>query len=174
MKMKMVRVDGLAICKALGYVKARRWNNQRLARKLAQLINSGVRISRDAITDDDERKRLNVLLAPERTVVKTEAKPEQVEKPRVKKPKKVKTKTKQARAPRAVVGPKIEGKLEGVSSYRNRLFYCGVVLRKHGLEEGLTEEIIEEVDSGVGCSNPEATHRQLAHAWHVLNGYLNG
>lgn len=57
---------------------------------------------------------------------------------------------------------------------KNRRFMAGVVLRDHGLQDGLTDELISRVCKMFGDDNKEASAKQLADAWHVLNGYLNG
>jgi hypothetical protein len=70
-------------------------------------------------------------------------------------------------------GPDV-GKVAGVKSLRNRLFCAGVVLKKHGIEKGVTEKMIAEVDKLYGRSDMKASKAQLVGAWHVLNGFTNG
>ncbi len=75
---------------------------------------------------------------------------------------------------RGIPGPKIGGDLKGVRSLRNRLFFAGIVMKRHGLAEGLSDELIDEVDEMAEKPNKKASKGQLASAWHVINGFLNG
>ncbi len=71
-------------------------------------------------------------------------------------------------------GPKIDGEPVRVKSICNRLFYAGQVLKERGLGDGLTDELVAEVDKLCKKSNQVASKTQLGYAWHVVNGYLNG
>ncbi len=83
--------------------------------------------------------------------------------------------TKKGTKLRGVPGPKV-GKNEpkGIRSIRNRLFYAGAILKQHGIQDGLTDELITKVDKLIGKENLIASKAQLGLAWHVINGYLNG
>ena len=76
---------------------------------------------------------------------------------------------------RGFPGPKIgDGNHVGIRSYHNRFFSCGLALKQCGLEDGLTDEIIQVADSACKTPNINATAGQLCIAWHVVNGFLNG
>jgi hypothetical protein len=62
----------------------------------------------------------------------------------------------------------------GIRSIENRRYMAGIILREHGLDGGVTEGMIKEVDDKYGKSNMDASRKQLVDAWHALNGYLNG
>ena len=71
-------------------------------------------------------------------------------------------------------GPDV-GSPSGVNSIRNRLFYCGVVLREKGLSTGVTDELVEQVFACLPkLPDKRASEIQLRSAWHVVNGYVNG
>jgi hypothetical protein len=72
------------------------------------------------------------------------------------------------------IGPEVEGDLKGIKSLKNRLFFAGVLIKRHGLGPGLTDEILEEVNSLCRNSNKKATKSQTRMAWHAINGFLNG
>jgi len=72
-------------------------------------------------------------------------------------------------------GPSLgDGKLEGISSIRNRLFCAGVTVKRNGLEAGVTDQLVNEVDKLTGIPNLKASHSQLVLAWHAINGYVHG
>ncbi len=95
--------------------------------------------------------------------VAKEAKPK---KERVAKPKKEK-KTKESKYGVAFPG--------GIHSVQNRLYKAAVVIKKHGLEAGCSEEMVKELDGMMkGKSNMVASKSQITLAWHAVNGFLNG
>jgi len=101
-----------------------------------------------------------------------ESEEEQEEKPKKAKKPKSKTDHRQRRR-RGEIGPDV-GSPEGIVSRKNRLFWAGVLLRKRGLEHGITDELVEELDELCGIPNKSASANQLGLAWHVINGYVNG
>ena len=67
----------------------------------------------------------------------------------------------------AAKGPQIPG----VRPTKGRPYCAGVVLNKHGLEGGVTDEIVKEVDEMSGKTNMKESAAWAKIAWQVLNGY---
>ncbi len=131
----------------------------------------------DPETGEDEKPEANV--EEDKTAEETESKLEPEKKAKItKKPTKAKSKrVKSARKTSTMKrkeGPSIDGKPEHIKSICNRLFYAGQLLKQRGLEEGLSDDLIAEVDRLCGKPNQAASRTQLGYAWHVVNGYLNG
>ena len=123
--------------------------------------------------------------------VEDEEEEEEVKPPKAKKEKKEKPakpakekKEKKPKAPKATksrrkdLGPDV-GKPVGITSLKNRLFLAGMILKKSGVEPGLTDDLITELNDEFMAlegkeSNIKASATQLGMAWHVVNGYLNG
>ena len=114
--------------------------------------------------------------------------PEPAKEPKAKKDKPKKDKPKKERKPRAkkektpeeleAEKEKAEARKqrEGLAKIRptfSRAYCCGVVLAKHGLKKGITEEMANEVDEMYGNENKNQTWFLLANAWHTLNGTTN-
>lgn len=59
----------------------------------------------------------------------------------------------------------------GVRDSLSRPFVAGAILKKHGLAEGITEEMIAEVDAEYGKANPRETKFTLRNAWHAIRAY---
>ena len=75
---------------------------------------------------------------------------------------------------RGDVGPKIgKGEVPGITSLRNRLFYAGALLKKNGLEYGVTEKGVKELNKLFGLANDSASECQMRFAWHAVNGFLH-
>jgi hypothetical protein len=67
--------------------------------------------------------------------------------------------------------------LKGVKLSRSRSFLAGALLRETGLDVGVTDEMVARIDQvyqGGTRANPVQTKFDLAGAWHVLKGYLEG
>ena len=54
---------------------------------------------------------------------------------------------------------------------RGRGFYAGQVFAKHGIQNGITDEMIAEVDSMYGTPNPVVSKGALKWAYDALRGY---
>ena len=72
------------------------------------------------------------------------------------------------------VGPKVKGKLQGVKSLKNRLFFAGMLIKRDGLGQGITQALLDEVDGMSKKSNMKVTKTQTQAAWHAINGFVNG
>jgi len=104
-------------------------------------------------------------------------------KERVAKPKKEKApKLQKEKKPKKgrVAKPKKESKYGakfpgGIHSVENRLYKAAVVIKRHGLEAGCSDSMVEELDAMMeGKSNMVASKSQLTFAWHAVNGFING
>jgi hypothetical protein len=65
----------------------------------------------------------------------------------------------------------------GVKLRRSRAFLAGALLREAGLDVGVTDEMVAKIDAlyeGGKKANPVQTRYDIAGAWHVLKGYLEG
>lgn len=70
--------------------------------------------------------------------------------------------------------PKAEGDQKSVTRPRekkSRVWAVGVVLKKHGLDVPLTEELAKEVDAICGNENTKESMAWLQTGWHILNGF---
>lgn len=59
----------------------------------------------------------------------------------------------------------------GVRPVKGRPYCAGAVIKKHGLEGGITDEMIQEIDEMSGKSNMKESAAWAKIAWQVLNGY---
>lgn len=55
-----------------------------------------------------------------------------------------------------------------------RPYIAGYILRKHGLENGVTDEMISEMDELCKSSNLTECQAWLKSSWHIVNGYVSG
>ena len=62
--------------------------------------------------------------------------------------------------------------LRGNANTRARI--AGIVIKKYGLKKGVTQDMINEVDSIYEKSNYRQSHNRLIEAWHSIQGYVNG
>lgn len=63
-------------------------------------------------------------------------------------------------------------KLPGIRPVRSRLYLAAEVIMKHGLEKGITDEHIKDLNELHGVKNDAESRGRLRSAWQVLNGYL--
>ena len=63
--------------------------------------------------------------------------------------------------------------LQGVRPGKTAPYHAGTVIKKHGMEAGVTPEMCKELCDILGHTDPNAEKSVLAWAWHVLNGYQN-
>ena len=54
----------------------------------------------------------------------------------------------------------------------NRKHLAGKLIAKYGLQAGVTEDMIAELDRAVGVPKPRESGLILRQAWHSINGYL--
>lgn len=64
-----------------------------------------------------------------------------------------------------------EGPLGVRRSERASLYIAGQIVKKYGLERGITQEMVDEADEIAGRSNPIQTFYNLRYAWHAIRGY---
>ena len=100
-------------------------------------------------------------------------KPVKVKPVKAKPVKEKKSKPAREKASRKNAGPDV-GSPNGVVSLRNRRFVAGLLIRERGLEAGITEHMVKEVDSRSSKSNMRMSKNTLTDAWHIINGYVNG
>lgn len=59
----------------------------------------------------------------------------------------------------------------GVRVSRTISHICGEIFRKHGFEDGVTDEMAAEWLQETGKEDVDSAKANLAWAWHVINGY---
>ena len=62
----------------------------------------------------------------------------------------------------------------GVRMGRTRSFLAGVLIKKYGMNAGVTEDMVEELDELCGKRNPVESRISLRNAWHVIRGFRDG
>jgi len=60
----------------------------------------------------------------------------------------------------------------GVRESRTRPYLAGVIIARHGLEAGVTDEMVAELDEEYGLPNPRESRFCLKNAWHATRGYI--
>ena len=60
---------------------------------------------------------------------------------------------------------------QGVRPGKTAPYHAGTVIKKHGMQAGVTPEMCQELCGILGHDDPTAEKSVLAWAWHVLNGY---
>ena len=60
----------------------------------------------------------------------------------------------------------------GVRAMRSRPYFAGVIVAKYGLEAGVTDEMVAELDAAYGKPNPTESRYRLKDAWHAARGYM--
>jgi len=202
-KFTLTRQEAIALCTSLGFKTASKWNKDRMLRKLSDLSELVKDGDIQVDEEDDDADRMNEILSAiaeadgdvdiSSKVEEKESEEEETntaEPVQEKKPAK-KTKKEKPAEKAEEIEPVEEKKpaektkkekpaekngsgMARIRPVKNRRFMAGVVLRDHGLQDGLTDELISRVCKMFGDDNKEASAKQLADAWHVLNGYLNG
>lgn len=52
-----------------------------------------------------------------------------------------------------------------------REWVAGQVLKAHSLKDGVTDEMVAEMNAAYGVENEQRSIESLVHAWHAINGY---
>lgn len=60
---------------------------------------------------------------------------------------------------------------QGVRPGKTAPYHAGTVIKKHGMQAGVTPEMCKELCDILGHDDPTAEKAVLAWAWHVINGY---
>lgn len=74
------------------------------------------------------------------------------------------------KAPKAPKEP-AEAKTPGVRETATRPYLAGKVIAKHGLENGITPEMVAELDNMYPKANEAESFGRLRNAWHVIRGF---
>ena len=141
-------------------------DNTEVEEELVGLMNSVL----EALEDEREVKVLDD--APEKPAKAKPAKKEEAKKPAAKKPAEKKPEAKPEAKP--AKKPAVQAESNGHARVRptlGRPYYAGLVLRKEGLDKGITDGMVKEVDELTGKPNPKESLSWLKLAWHVVNGY---
>ena len=62
-------------------------------------------------------------------------------------------------------------KPDGVRVVKSRSYYAGIVIRKHGISAGITEEMVNELDKMYKKRNRQESMYRLRLAWHAIYGF---
>lgn len=61
--------------------------------------------------------------------------------------------------------------IPGVRATNTRPYIAGKIIAKHGLEAGVTKEMVAELDAEYGQANPRESQFCLRNAWHAVRGF---
>ena len=191
--MKLMKDAAAALCVAIGWKAAGTWDGEKLKERMKKIPST---VDEDTELPDEEQSNLDLVLAAleageEVEVVEEEAeapakpakkKPvekaaESGEKPVKKAAKKAAPAEEEEEAPakpaKKAKEPKPEKpKSTGVRKSKTRPYVGGSIIKKYGLDAGITEAMVAEVDSEFGEANPRETKFVLRNAWHAIRGYL--
>lgn len=187
-KVTVTREAAIELFTALGLTSATKWNTKRMAAKLTKI---------DEMVDDDTalEGRADETLTTVLEAIEAEAEIEVVagedeapaegeKKPAAKKGGKGKAKAaapaeeekKPAARRRVPKGEKPEAPkaptTPGVREAVTRPYCAGKIIAKHGLDAGVTPEMIAELDEAYGKENPTESTFCSKSAWHAIRGYL--
>jgi hypothetical protein len=59
----------------------------------------------------------------------------------------------------------------GVRASRSRPYLAGIIIKKHTLEAGVTDEMCEELNTAYGKENTAESMFTLRNAWHAIRGW---
>lgn len=191
--MNVLRDRVVAMCEALGFKGAGKWNKQRMEEKLKGLVavadesvwsiddpelaallqsvveaGGKVNVFKDQASLDaagDDEPAVEEKPAEEKTL---EHGPE-VDEP-APKPEKVAKAPKTPKEPK----PKKEKAAKAPKEKKGRYYFAGKVLKEMGLDSETTTEALVQVESLSGKSNSAESRGCLRKARRVLDGYLNG
>ncbi len=178
--LKLQRGAMIALFAALGWKTASKWKNAKMVEMIPQI--------KDVVPDTplpneaDAKLLVDILAGVERgdafeiegeegtaesagggTTATGDAKPKKKEK-KVKEPKAKKE-------PKPKKEKKVkEPKIEGIRT-KGRGYYAGNVIKRHGLEKGITEEMAQEVDALYGNVNTVVSRGALKWAFDVMAGF---
>ena len=159
-----------------GVKGAAKFNKMIMGKKLKKFLSAD---ADDHEFEEDETLELFEKLKEagyENVTIEDDAAPvekkEAAKKPAAKKAKKEapkKAKAKKETKPKKT-GPQVPGirKLGGGS----RVYLCGEIIAKSGLEKGITEEMKTYVDENCEKPNKKETEFALRNAWHAIHGFL--
>lgn len=155
MGLEVKREDAVELFRQLGTTTAGMWNSNRLAAKLTRLDRM-VDGRSELGTDKAERLMHQVLNAIEHGD-EIEVIGNKPPGPGQREPKKVKNKKK---------------KFKGVRPTKTRYYLAGKVLKREGINKGITKEMMQEIDDEYGKPNDPQARIAMANAWHVLRGFF--
>ena len=167
----VTKSEAVELFGALGINSASKWGPKRLATKLGAID----KVVDDTTTVPPECQSVLALVLEaiedkqEITVFSADPKDDETPKKVAKKP----TKAKGTKPP-AGTTQSDEPKVQGVRVSRTRSFLAGVIIKKYGLETGVTQAMIDELDELYGKVNPVESSFRLRDAWHSIRAWENG
>jgi len=161
---------------ALGINTAAKWNAKRMAAKLAKVNEM---VDEDTVVSGPAADTLTTVLTAieneeEITLAKGEAPAPATEEPKTEEPKakakKGKAKTTKPKAKKEAKEPTPH--TPGVRETKTRAYLAGEIVGRCGLEAGVTDEMIAELNKAFGKANDIESRARLRGAWHSIRGYL--
>lgn len=198
--MELNRGEVLSLLIAIGWKNATKWDNARLAEKIPQikdvvpsqpladeklakmmidLLAAAEAGNTFVVTGEDvagttaggggggKGKGKKVELTEEQKAEKAKlAEARKAEKQKIRDEKKAeRDKAKEAAQAAKVNRPK------GIRPSTTNPYVAGLILKKHGLDVGITDEMLLEFDTMRGRSNPAEARFVLANTWHAINAW---
>jgi len=117
--------------------------------------------------DKDQAKQFKKLASADEINILADAKEEKA-------PAKKGDKAPAEKKKKAKAAPKPKKGLPGIRNVEvtgNRPYSCGTVFAAHGLEGGLTPEMVEEIDKACGVPNERESLFAARNAWQAIRGY---
>jgi hypothetical protein len=177
--MKIKKEAAVAIFAGLGITTAPKWTETRMNAKLNKLNEM---VDEDTEFEPAVQKDADKVLAAIEKGTKVEVAGGAAKPPAKKAPakgKKAPAKKAPAKGKKAPAKKDAEKAAEpeapktpGVREMPTRAFYAGQVITKHGLEAGVTQDMVAEVDELYGKDNPVESLYRLRDAWHAIRAYV--
>lgn len=161
MSINITRELAVELFTALGLNAAAKWNKQRLETKLAKVNEI---VDEDTRLEGDTDKTLTTVLKAIESGDKIEiddgkggAQPQ---------PQPATDSGKGSDQPAANASP-----LTGVRLADTRPYLAGRIIARHGMEQGVTDEMVAELDEAYPRPNPRESKFTLRNAYHAIRGY---
>lgn len=166
----LTKPEAVSLFEALGIASAGKWGPKRLATKLTSVDK--IVDDTTAITDPEVDKLLTIVLEAieEGTTISvanaTKQEPKEAPGPVAKK------KSIVAAAPKQAPDDDTP-KLTGVRAAVTRPYLAGQIIKEMGVEVGVTEAMVKELDNRYGKVNENESWFALRNAWHAIRGFNN-
>jgi len=178
----ITRSAAVALFKGLGITSAGKWTKKRIEAKAAgvdEMVDDetfiedkggaeALVICLEAIKNDED---IEVVADPKPAEKAPPAKKAAAKKPAKAKAAPVKKDKKAKKDKPAKNTPPETTRIPGVRETRTRPYLAGTIIAEHGLEAGVTEAMVAELDDLYGKTNPAESLFALRNAWHSIRGF---
>lgn len=167
--LNITKPEAVSLFEALGIASAGKWGPKRLATKLASVdkIVDDTTVIEDVNVDKVLTLVLEAIEEGNAITVGTTA----PEEPKAKPGKVAKKKTAAAKPATPAEPASDEPKLVGVRATVTRPYLAGKIIQSVGMEVGITEEMVQQLDEEYGKANPSESWFALRNAWHAIRGF---